>query len=770
MMNMGKKIFCLALCAAMALLPSACGSGGGKALPNGSSSGPDASGGNVSMGRYIEKELPWPEGANVLADCLQLPDGSLMMIASGSELKNTGPWTAYTSTDGGASWAKKDTPWLEPLKDTTILSGKCDNAGNLYLLTVLYPPEFEELLKKAMETGEMPSPDKVPPNLVKKITPDGTVSELSPKWEKQEDGTVSLSDIAVLDNGDIIASHYNSKCIRYDAATGEKKNEYPLSSYVARSMLVYGNTLGAVVDGGKIQQFDLDSAGEQDPILLEGSSEGEGVVALSSDKKAILRCDTSGIYRYVIGGSIWERVVEGDSCSLGMPSVSIGQIFETGGNSFTVKAYNGDTHITLHYEFSADTPTVPSTEMAVYSLYDNPTVRQAIGVFQRDNPDIAVDMTVALDGQSAITLSDAIRSLNTELLAGKGPDVLLLDSLPISSYMGKGVLADLSGTVKPKIDGGELCKGIASTYLEGEALYAVPARFAVPQMWGLDDLVGKAKDLTSLADWIAADHAENPDIRQLMRMAPSELIYDFYTTCAPAWRNEDGSIKEAEFTQFLTDIKKIADTGNGEPLSEGQGNSIFMQAYPWASTGLPQDQQIRTILYLSQTADDFAIPDAFATLLGGRKFAFMPGQAENVYVPQTILGVNANSPLKDKAMELVGTALTEKVQTNDFEDGYAVNIKALNAGAAYPYLEGDDGMQTMINIDGQERIAFIFWPSDEFMATTMAAIQNLSTPSTQDPVLLEMVVSETQEYFTGEKPVETVVKAVIERTQAYLSE
>ena len=45
--------------------------------------------------------------------------------------------------------------------------------------------------------------------------------------------------------------------------------------------------------------------------------------------------------------------------------------------------------------------------------------------------------------------SDTIRSLNAELLNGNGADVLVLDRLPIESYIEKGVLEDLGDMITP---------------------------------------------------------------------------------------------------------------------------------------------------------------------------------------------------------------------------------------------------------------------------------------------------------------------------------
>ena len=60
-----------------------------------------------------------------------------------------------------------------------------------------------------------------------------------------------------------------------------------------------------------------------------------------------------------------------------------------------------------------------------------------MGVYQRQNPDVRVSYEVALGDDSAVTESDAMRTLSTELLAGEGPDVLILDGMPVESYIEK---------------------------------------------------------------------------------------------------------------------------------------------------------------------------------------------------------------------------------------------------------------------------------------------------------------------------------------------
>lgn len=45
---------------------------------------------------------------------------------------------------------------------------------------------------------------------------------------------------------------------------------------------------------------------------------------------------------------------------------------------------------------------------------------------------------------SPITENDAIKTLNTEIKANKGPDIFILDNLPMDSYISQGYLEDIS--------------------------------------------------------------------------------------------------------------------------------------------------------------------------------------------------------------------------------------------------------------------------------------------------------------------------------------
>ena len=53
-----------------------------------------------------------------------------------------------------------------------------------------------------------------------------------------------------------------------------------------------------------------------------------------------------------------------------------------------------------------------------------------------------------MSGNDGVTRTDALKTLNTEIMAGKGPDILILDGISSETYAEQGMLEDLSGILK----------------------------------------------------------------------------------------------------------------------------------------------------------------------------------------------------------------------------------------------------------------------------------------------------------------------------------
>ena len=128
--------------------------------------------------------------------------------------------------------------------------------------------------------------------------------------------------------------------------------------------------------------------------------------------------------------------------------------------------------------------------LRLYTLKENENLWQSAKLFMEKYPKYPVVIEVGISEEDGKTVSDAIRSLNTEIMEGNGPDIILMDGLPIEDYIEKGGLEDLSDMMESvKENGEEFFENVLSSYEKGEKVYAIPSRFSVPIIIGKEGAV-----------------------------------------------------------------------------------------------------------------------------------------------------------------------------------------------------------------------------------------------------------------------------------------
>lgn len=750
-----KQAACLLLGAVMLL--AGCASAGNLPQSDLGSSAP------VAMGRYIEGALEVPN--NNLGPCILVqPDGSLL---SYNVLYNAdGQVVCYTSTDG-TKWEMSNVGALENIQQ--LEGGFADLisvASNGDILYALYrDAQYQPCLAKSSENGPLTKLTlmkgwEMPPR-----PPAGSEGEALPLSEMPE---VLPETVAAMENGNFLIGCFD-KIIRYDGE-GKELQRYESGG---SAFSVHKNTLFMMGKGrNSIETVNLETGETIHSVALpsttsqnDGINYGSGGAPMDTDEAgALFYADAKGIHRLAPGGSLWETVVDGELSSLGIPSLQVGGLMQDKKGGFFVSMFdNSGVHL-MHYTYSADTPSMPSTELSVFALSDNHTIRQAIGEFQRRNPDVRVMFRYGLTEDGAATADDVIRSLNAELLAGKGPDILLLDGLPIGSYIEKGILMDLSGM----LDSSKLLKNIVDYYLRDGKLYSMPVRISVPVMLGSAQAVEAAKRLDTLAN--AA--AQSPDGNFLAMNSPSGRIVQFFLTSSPAWFHGDRILDQQLLAEFLMNIKAISDACNDNAILSASAG--YMNRAD--ELGLV-DEGLENLIKLSkgglqlhmQMIDGFsqlAIPFSVKNKLENGALAPMGGQSPGVFVPHGIVGINNASKHKDLAVAFVRVLFGLSVQSTDLGDGFPVSVEAIeknivefpeaNMGFAIGSSEG------MITSGPPAKVDLQAFYQDVLLCAT--------TASTIDKVLLENVKNECDAFFAGEKTAEQTAAAIAERTQAYLTE
>lgn len=746
------------LTTAALLLMTACGN---TAAHSQSGDTPDL---QVAMGRYIEEEEPgFPKDFENISAIKRLSDGSIRALISKTPDRIKGPWYLYNTADEGKTWVQLDAPWLTELAEATITAADFTPDGGLALAYVIYTEEMEKAMAEAIAAQDFEvALDLQPSYQYVTVTPEGAVTPFSIELPKDSSGREgSPADLHMTEAGDLVVNDYYT-LYQFDSITGKVKNKYQ-PSLQPRVFLPCGQQL-AIIDSGELQLYDLETGERAETVALPTGDNGG---CLAWDGEAVYYCGSTGIYRRTAGGGVMERVIDGELTSLGMPALNCSAIFPARDKSFLALYSGDDGYSTLRYSYSETMPTLPGKQLRVYSLRDNKNIRQAMGLYQRNHPDTQVIFDVGLTDET-MPVSDALRTLSTQLLAGQGPDILVLDGMPVDSYIEKGVLAELGELT------GDLLPNIVEASRETDGkLYALPARFLVPLAVADSAAADSMKNLSDLADYQSKRLLEMPDANDNpMQPTPSMLINTFYPVCAPAWDKGDGTLDTQAISEFLADIKKITDTVPLEllktmPVTSGvSGNQYdfaFSAAY-WLFGNIP--------MAYGHTDEFFSIAPAEEAISqkGDGKVFLLPGQASGVFIPQTMLGINAASGNIDAAKELLGLVLSQSVQACGFS-GYPVNVAAFDRSAQNPFTPTDDGYTYGTQeSDGSYNYLQVIWPDDAYMEQMKSMIRGLTTASRVDVIALQMVLDETQGYYLGEKSLEDTVAALGEKLRLYSAE
>ncbi|MDL2295165.1 hypothetical protein LJC60_11225, partial [Ruminococcaceae bacterium OttesenSCG-928-D13] len=312
-----------------------------------------------------------------------------------------------------------------------------------------------------------------------------------------------------------------------------------------------------------------------------------------------------GMDKYTPEGTVPEKVMDGLNYTYGSPLYRINNMTYDPGNDTLIMAvyenYNYENMAGKLLKYTWDDEAIASSDrkIRVYSLYDNNSVRLALSQYKRQFPDVTIEYETAfastgdmVDGNersttdsdgNAMTEEDALRALNTELLNGTGPDVLILDGLPVESFIDKGVLEDLTELVSGNDD---LFEAIFTPLAKDGKYYALPTNFFIPSLMGEKGYVEQFTSFDSLMTAIKEGagipgfQEMDPDWTEEEQQAYWESMYGpkpaeeqpvlyfetlpdifetLYASCAPAIFTEKGGIDQQNLATFLQAVKDVYD-------------------------------------------------------------------------------------------------------------------------------------------------------------------------------------------------------------------
>lgn len=715
----------------------------------GCKSGGDKDTSSVPMGRYMEQELELPEeyqGSGIITILSNVDNELEVYLATETSIK--------VLIYDGKGWSEKTSSWINSLDTNKYMIDKVilGKDNQYYAMVADYSNvgdftsgEVKYSIYKA--EGEVAQEIEIP-WLVTKT--ENYAGEMSYPY---------IKDVQVLEDGTlvIVPSMYSESVKAFDPSTGDLLQEYSTTTPVTSSSQ---DIIGYSTDQQKLLR--IDKSGEEvasydydavlDNSLIEGVA--DNIYSLNARGISVLQKD----------GSLWQTIVEGDLTTLSDQTMVFRAfaVMEKEKAAYAVLAYDSQYNTKLYYyHFDENVASVPSTQMNVYSLYLNPTIRQAIIKYQSEHPDVLINYTYAIENGEAsnANLSDTIRALNTELLAGNGADILVLDGLPRDSYIEKGVLEDISDLIKPLVDDGTLSENIMQNYQSDSGCFYVPLRFQVPLAYGNKEVVEAMPFLDTMITLL-----ESKDNLDLFNNIGAENIANlFWALYSKELVTNQKTINDEILSKYLDMLQLLMEKLGGENIFELGLSQLEVDNAIELDRGFSmyfgESNKKETFVEQLLTLSDCQIP-----LSGVREVGMYYDTFDNQYIESGLVGINKASNNKELAKEFLEYLLGEKVQSSTAFDGFPVNVVAFEEVMAST--DSLHGLGLAVN----DEIRQIEAPTAEEVKGLYDKMIELDKPISYDCMLSSLVIDSVMDFLEDKVSKEEAIQNIMNVAKGYLAE
>lgn len=778
-MRKNKKRILSLLCAAVFALTGCKGASGQPGKPGGTEEQKtaDTSG---AMGRYMETIDPLPEEINRNGGLNWLLDGTLSIISFGSGL--------YRSADEGKSWQQEETAWFPMIENVYCLDAVMGPDGTV---AATCSGEMSETVQEAY--GQPVAADWEGNYCVFGL-PDGTVKIVDFGFS-QEDGNC-ISSFCFKEDGRLFAGDMSGKVYEVNIENASLKELFVADRAVGymdfsgSCLMAVGYDRLYVYDLAKKVLLTQDETADTfiRQRLADGTVSYTGggyplAVFGGEDEDTIYIACRDGLYRHALGGSMMEQVIDGRLSTFGDASSCIYDVRALEDQEF-LALFNPSAGL-AHYTFDESIPSMPDKEIRIYSLEENKDVRQAVTAWKKEHTDMYVRYEVGMEEDSGITAEDAVKKLNTQILSGDGPDVMILDGLPLDTYIEKGMLKDLSGILERMNDEDILFENLTEGFREEDgAVYVMPACFRVPLLAGDRAVIESMNDLESFADGMEALRRENPEGGLLGIYDAETFLKLFGMVSSSVWTDENGQMNTEKIQEFLSQVKRIYDAelkgavpdevsaleAEDEELSQYGADASAMKlqvcqnvlniprGYALLACGYAEDIQLclDNVTSVIRTEEQMA-------------YRIFSGQEQNPFIPGTMVGISARTEQPDVAEEFVRKMFSEETQKN-MSEGYPANRAAFAEVFDFYEPNAENGSMILSMPDGTEEELCLYWPDDEEERDFADRVMELQVPVRTGDELCGLVYETGVKVLEGSMSAKDGAEEIEKKAALYLAE
>ncbi|MCL2285427.1 MAG: hypothetical protein FWC32_03580, partial [Firmicutes bacterium] len=483
---------------------------------------------------------------------------------------------------------------------------------------------------------------------------------------------------------------------------------------------------------------------------------GGGILALDNYGQLMALHGNNLLHTY--NGEL-DVLLDGNAFSFGTPTGSVSSLKVLADGSIVIGVLTG-THQNRLYKYFWDENAVinPARTLTVWSLTNNDLVRATITELRRRHPDAYISYEVALSGNMGISASDAIRTLNTRLLSGRGPDILIMDGTPVENYVGRGMLLDLSG----KLDTSDIYQNLLGAYLQPNGgLYALPMQLRIPALVACPRVLGEIRTFGDFVNRVITGNPTPPTDGQMMHGGLGGIpederpelsfinlreLFDFMWLASAAAVVSDNQLHSDALNEFFAALEAISDMYELGVPPEMEGHVMGMAMFGGAGRPVLVPNSLMRFITHSTNMAVFNVDHLMILgMLSHRDYAEVkpfPGLVPNVWLPSTVVGVSADTEVPEFATEFVAAMLTPDIQRMNYGEGLPITREGIVTQVQELNERQAQMEQEPLNVDLD------------------AVIRMLQTPAVVETAIIDIIWETAERLCTGAIDLEGAVREV----------
>ncbi|WP_165593364.1 ABC transporter substrate-binding protein [Paenibacillus solani] len=388
----------------------------------------------------------------------------------------------------------------------------------------------------------------------------------------------------------------------------------------------------------------------------------------------------------------------------------------------------------------------------------------AVRKFEEKNQDVHIEIQEykaleetgeggAIEPTSMADVEKYVQSVTTQMISGKGADLILMNNLPQDKFVEKKMLVNLYDLMvkDSSFDRNALYANILKASQDGDGLYVMPLAFSLDLVRGNTELVKKANisvDRDKPWSW-----SQFKDVARKMKQQNEEYYNVLFTPLLFEYieENYDQLVGQGNpnfdsdlFRNMMKEIKSMYDEGLISGGISDSGQAVFQMVgiqNPTAALTMPSDMEY------------YQKPSA-----SGKKEGV---PFKSIYS----LGLNSKSDVQPEAWEFIKFLLSDEMQAEPDLFGLPMNKgvtdkklnevmqKIENGTLDLPIDKLLDGETTKKRIEEVKKLI------------SEAGVQRSS-----DMKVLNIALEEFESFQSGQKSAEEVSKLIQNRVKTYLNE